>query len=216
MQTINIGSNSYSLCTIPTSPGASEIEIGMNDAVAVFTSPFTGSQQTQQFPGGDNWDATITLPPMYYSQAAPWEGFLAELRGKLNVFQLGDTRTKTLLGVGTGTPVVNTSGSNNLAMTTSLFTSGWTHSTTGLLLPNDKFQIGYRLYKVAGSSPVNSDSSGNATIQVWPSLRETPANGTPIILNSPVGIFRLASNRRAIHWSPTRLTTVSLACVEAR
>jgi hypothetical protein len=93
-------------------------------------------------------------------------------------------------------------------------TSGWTHSVTRILKAADWFQVGYRLYRTC--EDVNSDSSGNATISVWPSIRETPANGTPLILNSPKGLFRLANNRRAIHWSPARLTTISLQCVEAR
>jgi hypothetical protein len=308
--TITIGSNTYTLCTMPLSPGPSEIELGMNDSVAVFTSPFSQVQQTQQWPGGDYWDATITLPSMYISQSFAWEAFLAELHGRANVFQLGDTRnvapqgsglTATTTATGTldvasvlvfeyrapslpsytevtfTTPVppgldatytfaglttytdlngqtltayesdgdtarftgalgpigsgsdtgsasvtytipssalVHTTGDNNLPMTTSLVTEGWADSQTSVLLPGDKIQVGYRLYKVCEA--VNSDSSGNATIIVWPSLRETPADETLIVLTNPVGLFRLTQNRRAIHWSPTQLTTVSIACVEAR
>jgi hypothetical protein len=211
---ITIGSNTYNLCTMPSYPGPSEIELGMSDTVSVFTSPYTNVQQTQQWPGGDAWDATITLPSMYISTAWPWEAFLAELRGKANVFQLGDQRSLNPLGVATGTPLVSTSGTNNLPMTTALNTDGWTGSTGNLLLPGDKIQVGYRLYRVCEA--VTSDVDGNATITVWPSLRETPANDTSIILTSPVGLFRLANNRRAIHWSPSQLTTVSFQCTEAR
>ena len=209
--TITIGSNSYTLCTIPTSPGAAEIELGMNDAVTVFTSPFTGTQQTQLFPGGDSWDATITLPPMTRQEAAPWEGFLAELRGKANVFQLGDLRYASPLGAGWGFPI--TSGTN-LAMTTSLTTSGWMPHSATVLKTNDMFSLGYRLYKVCEDAV--SDSSGAATLNIWPSLREAPAAGVSLVIASPKGLFRLKDNRRAIHWSPSRLTTISISCVEAR
>ncbi len=63
---------------------------------------------------------------------------------------------------------------------------------------------------------VNSDSGGNATLTVWPSIRETPADATPIVLAQPKGLFRLKANRRTIQWSPGRLTTLSFQCVEAR
>jgi hypothetical protein len=125
-----------------------------------------------------------------------------------------DTGSAAVTYMAPSGPFVNTTVGTNLPMTASLATNGWAVSQTGVLLPGDKFQVGYRLYRVCEA--VNSDESGNATIQVWPSLRETPDNGTPLILVNPVGLFRLASNRRAIHWSPAQQTTVSIACVEAR
>ena len=204
----------FNLVATPTSPGMATAEIGMNDAVTVFTSPFTGVQQAQAFPGGDFWDAAVTLPPMYRATAAPWEAFLAELRGKLNVFQLSDPRWKVPLGSGAGAPVVLTSSGTNLPMTNSLATAGWKASTNGVLLAGDRFQVGYRLYMVCDT--VNSDASGNATITVWPSLRETPPDGTSLVLTKPAGLFRLKDNRRSIHWSPSQLNTISIPAVEAR
>lgn len=215
MVSITIGSNSYSLCAMPSSPGLAEIELGMSDSVAAVESPFTLQQQLQPWAGADRWDATVSLPPLSAAQAWAWEGFLAELRGKANVFQLGDPRAKNgPRGSARGTPVVSTSGSYNLPATTSLVTRGWTASSPRVLLAGDQFQIGYRLHRVV--EIVNSDSSGDATMSIWPSLRETPADATPIVLAAPLGLFRLASNRRAVHASPTRLTTLSFQCVEVR
>ena len=215
MQTITtFNGSSFQLVTIPSKPGMATAEIGMNDAVAVFQSPFSGVQQTQSFPGGDFWDATFTLPPMYLSQSAPWEAFLAELRGRTNVFQLSDPRFKTPLGSGAGSPKVHAAAGTNLPMTTSLVTYGWTASAQGVLMPGDRFQVGYRLYMAC--EQVNADASGNATITVWPSLRETPSADTPLVFTKPTGLFRLADNRRAIHWSPSQLNTLSLKAVEAR
>lgn len=215
MQTITINGNTYNLCTLPTRPGAAAIEIAMNDVVAVVTSPFTRQEQTQQWPGGDWWDATVTLPPMTREWAAPWRGFLAELRGRANVFQLSDPSAWAVQNRVVGTPVVNSSvDTYNLPMTWTLVTRGWTPSAQRLLLPGQQFQIGYRLYMAC--EVVNADSSGNATITTWPSLRETPVDGTAIVLKAPQGLFRLQSNRRAVQWSPRQLTTVSLPCVEAR
>lgn len=215
MQTIVIGTSSYGLVTIPTTPGPADIEIGMNDAVASVLSPFTRTEQVQAWPGGDYWDATITLPPLTRAQAASWRGFLAELSGRQYVMQLGDATASGPLGTVRGAPVVDSTNlSNNLPMTKSLVTRGWAASAFRLLLPGDQFQIGYRLHMV--TEVLNSDSTGAATVSIWPSLREQPGDGTALVLRSPKGLFRLAQNRRVSNWSPTRLTTVSLKCVEAK
>ncbi len=199
---------------MPTSPGPSAIELAMNDSIAVFTSPFTQVQQVQQFPGADYWEATVTLPAMTRAGAASWEGFFAELRGKLNVMQLGDPRAQSPLGSASGTPVVSTADAGNLPMTTTLATRGWTDSTSGLLLAGDYLQVGYRLYRVCEA--VSSDAQGNANISVWPALRETPPDATAITLDNPTGLFRLATNKRASNWSPSQLTTISFQVIEAR
>src|SRR6185312_7556144 len=146
MTTITINGQSYNLVSLPATPGPAQIEIAMNDTVAVVASPFTRQTQTQQWPGGDFWDATVTMPPMTAQAAAAWRGFLAELRGRANVFQLSDPSAYPAQA-GAGAPVVATS-SNNLPMTQSLVTRGWTPSGFRLLLPGQQFQVGYRLYTV--------------------------------------------------------------------
>lgn len=213
MQTITIGSNTYNLVALPASPGAAQIEIAMNDAVSVVASPFTRQTQTQQWPGGDWWEATVTLPPMTAKTAAAWRGFLAELRGRANVFQLSDPSAYPAQS-GVGAPVAATSGGANAPMTQSLVTRGWPASAFRLLLPGQQFQIGYRLHTVC--EVVNSDAGGNATLTIWPSLRETPADGTQIVLAKPAGLFRLAQNRRAVQASPMRGVQMSFECEEAR
>ncbi|WP_420239265.1 hypothetical protein ACOBR2_06715 [Telmatobacter bradus] len=213
MQTITIGSNTYELCTVPSSPGAAAVSIGMNDTVGVSTSPYNRAEQVFEWVGGDYWDATITLPPMSLATAASWRGFLAELHGRARVFQLYDPGALSVSS-DAASPVVDSSVStNNLALTNTLVTRGWPASAI-VLVAGQQLQVGYRLYSVCEAA--SADSTGAATVTVWPSLRETPADGTVIVLAQPQGLFRLASNRREIQWSPSRLTTVSLKCVEAR
>lgn len=213
MQTITLGGNSYNLVARPAHPGPASVEIGMNDVVAVVTSPFTRQEQAQTWPGGDYWDATVTLPPMLAVTAAPWRGFLAELRGRGNVLQIFDPSAMKPGAGAVGAPVVHTTGGNNLPMTTTLTTTGWTASMAKVLKRGQQFQVGYRLYMAC--EDVDADSGGNASVSVWPSLRETPADATAIVLALPQGLFRLSSNRRAVEWSPGRLTTLSFKCVEA-
>jgi hypothetical protein len=213
--TITIGANTYNLIAMPNNLVPSGVEWGMNDSAAQNVSPFTRRTQVQAWPGADFWDAKATLPPMVRAMGAPWEAFLAELRGISNVFQLADPRGMGPLGTPRGTPLVNgTVSTNNLPMSTVLSTRGWTASQYRLLLPGDLFQIGYRLHRVCEA--VNSDGSGNATISVWPSLREQPADGAPLILKAPSGLFRLAGNRRSSRWELGGIVKLSFQAVEAR
>ena len=64
--------------------------------------------------------------------------------------------------------------------------------TVGLLLVGDYIQIGFRLYKV--TDVASCDGNGNATISVWPNLRDQPVDGTAIITRNCKGLFRLAAN----------------------
>jgi hypothetical protein len=219
MTTITINGNDYTLVTMPSSLAASDVQVTMRDSVATVQSPYVpGQTQTQQWPGADTWSAQITLPPMPRAQAAMWKGFLAECRGEANVFQLGDPLAPGPLGTGQGIPLVDGSvGTNNAATSTTLFTKGWKPTTFRLLMPADYLQVGYRLYMVAGQTPINSDGSGKAQIQVWPSIREQPTDGAAIILRNTTGLFRLAKNSRS--WSTTargKTSTISVQAVEAR
>jgi hypothetical protein len=49
-----------------------------------------------------------------------------------------------------------------------------------------------RLYAVLND--VNSDGSGNAVIDIWPRLRESPENNATIFLTDCKGVFRLKDN----------------------
>lgn len=206
LSTITVGSNTYSLVSIPSTPSPADIELGMNDAVSESVSPFTRQTQTQQWPGGDWWDAMITLPPLTRAQAWPWEAFLAECRGRANVFQLGDRRGATSLSGAAGTPVMSATAA---AMVQSLATSGWTTFPA----PGDYLQINYRLYRCAN---VALTGGSGANIEIFPSVREQLVGGTAITIANAKGLFRLAKNRRSIQSSLQRLTTISIACEEAR
>lgn len=216
MTTITIGSKTYNLVPLPSSPGISQVQIIMSDTVGSVVNPFTGETQTQTWGGGDNFHATITLPPMSGSDVPAWRAFLGSLRGITNVIQLGDPDYTGPQGSVSGTPQVNmATAGTNAPMSTTLYTKGWTVSTNNLLLPGDYIQIGYRLHMVVDSA-VNSDSGGDATISIWPSIRDTLTDGEAIITANPQGLFRLAQNIRGWHASPQSLTNITLQLTEAR
>lgn len=212
MTTITINGVTYNLVGMPRSISPVEVEFGMTDAIATVQSPYVPGQfQLQQWPGADLWDMTVTMPPLSDAIAADWEGFLAELRGMLNVFQMGDPRRKVPLGPALGVPVCS---AGNVASSTNLLTGGWTASIARILKRGDMLQLGYRLHKVCET--VSSDASGLCTIPVWPSLREAPTVGQTVILHNPVGLWRLADNRRQSQASKLRLGSMSFRAIEAR
>lgn len=205
--------NNWNIISIPSSPGFRTVTLEMTDTVASSTSPFSLQTQFYTWAGADLWSGTASLPEMTAAQAAPWIAFLAEARGRANVFAISDPLGKTPRGSASGSPVIDNSvaGNNQPGMTT-LYTSGWTASTTNLLLPRDYISFGYRLYMVLDT--VNSDANGKAAISIWPSLREA-ATGS-IYTSNCAGLFRLADNKRQWSMDYTRLSTVTLSFIEAR
>ena len=213
---IEIGAQTITLVQMPATPGFADVQLTASDTVGSTRSPFTGQTQTQSWPGADFWGGTVTLPPLTRMQSAQWTSFLMQLRGMSNAFMLSDPLALTPQGRPQGTPVANTAGAtgNNAAMTTTLFTRGWKANAFRLLLPGDNVQVGFRLHRVLDQ--VNSDANGDASINIWPSLREVPVDASPIILNNPAGLFRLAKNDRIWQISNAFITTMSFQVTEYR
>lgn len=142
------------------------------------------------------WMADINLPRMTRAQAEPWVAALLSLNGREGSFLLGDTANKTARGTATGVPLVKGASQTGA----SLITDGWTAGVTGILKAGDWFQLGAgttaRLYKVLVDA--NSNGSGEATLDIWPKLRSSPADNAALVVSSPMGRFMLANN---IDWS---------------
>lgn len=165
------------------------MDFTLQDLVASVDNPFTGQQQLQDWQAS-YIEASVSMPPLTGKQAPAWIAFLMSLRGTLNVFQLGDPLLTAPQGSAAGTPLVN--GGSQTGFT--LATKGWTPFASGVLLPGDWIQIGYRLYR--NLATLNADGSGYATASIWPQIRESPADGTALVLNNTQGLFRLKANSR--------------------
>lgn len=204
----------FTLAALPPKPGPKSIVFSMHDAVATMRSQFTNLTQTLTWPGADYWEVEVTLPPMARCDAANWIAFLMSLRGQANVFQIGDLEGAKPLGMTEGVPLVDgTVNTNNQPGQTTLYTRGWKTSGFRLLLPGSYLQIGYRLYTCL--DVVDSDSNGNANFTIWPSIRETPADGTAISLANATGLFRLSDNARQWSYDVAQLYGISFKATEA-
>ena len=161
------------------------------EIVASTTDTYTGQQQTFDWQAS-YWAGTLSFPPMHRLDGDAWASFILSLRGPLNAFLFGDPKAATPKGSPAGSPVVSGAGQGVFGTGVNLYqvvTRGWPASQSNLLQTGDYISIFPRLYRV--TAPVSSDASGNATISIWPNLRDAPADGTTIQTSGCQGLFRL-------------------------
>lgn len=195
--------------TLPTSPGITRVRFRRNIAVAISESPWTYFSQVQEHPG-QKWGAEFTLPVMAREEAELWQCSLLQLNGMAGTFYLSDPLSPEPRGNWAGLPVVNGAGQTGQTLAIEGLVPGAT------IAPGDLFQVGQRLYKYIGVVDAVADGSGQVTIDIWPRLRESPADGEGIITQSPAGLFRLASNDDDIYSSNAmEYYEISLTAVEA-
>ena len=181
---------------LPTHTGIRQITLRAVNVTAVSESVFTLRQQVFKH-SGERWEAEVTLPQMARSDAEQWVAWLLSMRGREGTFLLGDPLGGTPRGSAGGTPRVN--GANQTGDSISI--DGCTASQTGWLKAGDYIQLG----SGAGSSlhkvlqDVSSNGAGQATIDVWPSIRTAPADNSAVVVNNAKGVFRLATS--STEWS---------------
>jgi hypothetical protein len=180
---------SYPL-SLPAEFKTAKITIVANAVVGQSESPYTLSEQVYVHQG-QRIEFSMTMPPMPRDKAEAVIGFLLQLNAGEGTCYLGDTANKLPRGVATGVPLVNGVAT---ARSTDLATDGWTAGVTNILKVGDWIQVGTgstrRLHKLTQS--VDSNGSGQATLVLWPRLRSAYADNTPITVNNPTGVFRLA------------------------
>lgn len=198
--------------TLPTTPGFTTAQFTKRNAVGVSESPFSYVQQVYQHQG-QLWEASLGLPLMKRATAAPWIAALASLGGQFGTFYLGDPDARTARGIATGAPLVQ--GASQTGLT--LVTDGWTINQTGILLAGDYIQIGsgaaQRMYMVTVDA--DSDGSGDSTLDIWPRLRESPANNAVITVSNCKGVFRLQSSEDSWAADFRGLFQIKLDAIEA-
>jgi hypothetical protein len=210
--------------------GPADFSMSEDNQVGETESPMTFEQQYQVWPG-QRWKIEATLPPMQISQAEQWIAFLGSLKGKFGTFHMGDYLRATPQGamsIGSGGLVANSPGSNNLAGTNQLFVRGAVPNVANWAVAGDYltptpslvfidhqiiYDSNFRLYKVLTNA--NSDANGDVVLDIWPNLRETVADGRPIVTLNTFGTFRLQDNTVSWKVDRNKLYTVSFKAKEA-
>jgi len=117
-------------------------------------------------------------------------------------------------------PIYNTYGPyvNGASQTGgSLVIDGASPDETGYLLAGDYIQLGTgsssRLHKVLTN--VDTDSSGNATLDIWPHIRVAPADNAAVTVSDAKGLFRLSSNDQGFSINESAIYGMTFGAMEA-
>lgn len=189
--------------TAPTSVAPRSVRMTQRSIVGVSASPFTGQQQVYAHQGMW-WEMDVQLPPMARADAEAWISALVSLNGREGTFLFGPPGAGATRGTATA---VTVSGASQTGRTLTV-------STNGTLKAGDYFQLGSgataRLHKILADA-----ASGTQTLEIWPALRSSPANGATVAIASPLGRWRLAANETDWDINEALFYGISFACVEA-
>lgn len=181
---------------LPTAMVIQQCVMKQQSVVSVSKSPFTGSEQVFAH-AGKWWEANLSIALMERADAAATTAWFASMNGREKTCLFGDPAAVAPRGTASsapGTPVVNGASQSGAA----LICDGAPNNATGYLLEGDYVQLGSgataRLYMVL--EDVNSDGSGNFTLNLWPHLRSSPDNDATLVVTSAQGVFRLRENLR--------------------
>lgn len=170
--------------------GLRDFAFDFEHAQAFMPSPFTFQGQVQEM-GGDLWVAQFAPAIGNRQDAAAWQGFLGSLRGMVGTFLLGDPNAVAPRGSVTGSPLVNGAGQTGRALAVDALGA----NKTGVFLAGDFIQLGSGassfLHMI--TKDANSNASGQATLDIWPSLRVSPADNAAITYTNCKGVFMLST-----------------------
>lgn len=199
---------------LPTSIGIAQIELRATNAVAISRSPFTFGTQVHAY-SGQSWQADVTLPSIRRDLAEDWVAWLISLKGQFGTFYLGDPNAVTPRGSARDTDTILVNGATSSGNTLAIDSAP--ASRTGYLKAGDYMQVGTgtsrQLFKVLAD--VNTNGSGQATVDIWPDVRTTIANNAAVTVENTKGIFRLASNEQAFSINEASIYGITFAAMEA-
>jgi hypothetical protein len=158
---------------------------------AVSQSPFTLRSQVYEWPG-QKLGASVTMPVMNRAKGLAWQAFFAQLRGRVGTFWFGDSQFANKQETALGMPETVA-----ISQGREVSSSGWDSNRLGVVKAGDWLRIGGKLRKAITTA--DSDADGLASFLVWPDMQAVPA-ATPIIWESPKGVFRLDDDVPELVW----------------
>ncbi len=176
---------------LPSTPPTS-VEVGERNANRFETSPFTGRGTLQQFEG-EWWTLRLTYNRLRRSLAQPILSFGSKLRKSYGTFVIPFPGYDEPLGTASTVGSSPSVDGNDQAGSDSLNIKSGPASESGWLLEGDIIQVGpaSRPHWHRVLEDVDTDASGNATIEVWPLIRERTIDGDLVSTSSPLCIFRV-------------------------
>ena len=203
---------SYPL-VLPSSPSVATQEWSLSRAVGITESPFTYSQQVSEYLGC-RWIAVVTLPPMKRDEAGAWTVFFSQLHGRRGTFLLGDADAKTIQGSATGTMLVN--GAHAIGVY-SVAVDGLGASITNAFKKGDYVQFGSgatsRIHII--TDDINTNASGQATLQIEPPLKTALTDNSTVIYENTKCVMRMDTGELGWKSNENSVYGFSFACSEA-
>ena len=226
----------------PTDVGLTDAVLRIRTSNARSQSPFSFSEQIYSW-AGQRWEIEAQLPRMKREQAETYHCFLTKLKGRMGTFTMYVPSAREPRGVyqqpeGADHLLTDEAGNALLAENgdhinreygssivvkgsaqtgSTLTVDGFDANQANVLRCGDYFQLGTgsntRLYKILNDA--NSDSSGSATLDIFPNLRTSPSDNQELILDNPKGLFRLATNEIDMPSDFVNTFTVSFTAIEA-
>lgn len=166
----------------------------------------------QDGPTTELWLANVSITPMAADDWRDVSALLRKLRGRRNKVRLYDP-SRPLRGAGAAGPTVQLAAAA-AAGATSITLTGLTASQAMSLAADDLIGIGENLYAVSDNAP--SDGAGEVTVSILPPLRSGVADGDPVDLDYPTGLFMLSNGGQGQTIVPGSISQpLSLEFVEA-
>lgn len=154
-------------------------------AASISESPYSGHEQVYTY-DYQKWALDFSFPPLRRSDASVLTSFLLSLNGRQGTFTYGPSASFPIQGNTYQDGAVN--GGSQTGK--SIVTDGWPVNMDTILKAGDYVGINGYLYQIL--TDVDSNSSGQATIDIWPNLRSASDNAV-ISITSPTTTFRLTS-----------------------
>ena len=200
--------------SIPTHTGIRSYELRATNAIAYSASPFTFAGTSYEYPG-KAWTLDITLPQMKRADAEIWISWLISLKGQKGTFYAGDFQAVTPRGSARDADTATINGA--VSSGSSLSIDSAPASKTNYLRVGDYIQVGSgtsrQLFKCL--EDVDTNSSGQTTVEVWPNVRTSISDGAAITFESAQGIFRLVDNQVSFSVGELANYGVTFAATEA-
>lgn len=199
---------------LPGSAVARTMRWTQQSKVAVQPSMFT-AEQTVYAHQGEWWEVEVELPPMAREDAAPWQGFFGALNGPEHTFLMGDPVGASPQGSWlSGSPSFSLNGAHAAGVKT-LTAKDFASGATGKA--GDWIQIGSglsaHLHQLV--QDFTAAANGSASLEIWPRTRAAYSSGQLLVVNSPVGLWRLASSMRGWSLAEAAMYGFSFQAIEA-
>lgn len=168
-------------------------------------SAFTRKITTQEYEG-ESWQVSVRFFGLGRSLAQPVEAFIDSLRGPIGTCVVPYPGYAVPLGAAQSNPSSPTVNGSGQAGNATLSVTSGPLSIAGWLLAGDIIQVGpsTRPHWHRVLEDVDTDGSGNATIEVWPRVRNDVIGGDPVSYSSPLCLFRLSQDVGTEIERPTR------------